>query len=595
MRRLIITWITVCLGLSYVGAACAEDKIVFSDSMQAETIDRWIRNSCELSVETRTPDEGGSSLRLLDRGSNAQAYVLLSTEPGRTYDVEVRAYRFGVNRGDWLGKAAVSIVGGAASSGDYLASSEFIAGSDRWETLRLSFTAPSDRVYLILVGQNGSGDVTLFDEVRIRSAGKPMALLKEDFTVAPKQLPTVTLSGTPEEIGTIWGRINREAIHEDIREHYLKPAGKQGISIATLIERSERFVELAERFAPHWLTEARAVAQAAEVDERLYISFVANVYRGLFLGDECTSYSIAPGAAVNRGIFFHKTRDNVVKKQCAFVLETEIEGVNKFVALSDASVVACMMMVNEKGLAGSADMGGLPVQRPTYRGWMNTALLRHIAERAADCDDALRIVEEFVSKGYYAGGLKTGTHWLFVDAEGRRLEIRNNSDRMEHQFHTQKVYFSARAQSNSAKILDRAEGPIDFTTFHNVSRDPSMCFASSIGGMSVQIDRERPDVLTSAWFSMPARGLSFPLFIGCTETPLPLLDGEVFVRSQAAGPGRDAWQSIEAAMHLSQRMLQEKVSALLAAGKEQEATDALNRWVRLSAGSHLAILGCQGD
>ena len=590
MHRLTIALTLAGLAFAGKGAASAEDRPVFSDTMAAETIKRWTGNSCELAAETTITGEGDSSLRLVDRGSNAQAYVLLSTEPGRAYHVEAKAYRLSGNKGDWHAKLAVSVAGGGVSSGGYLASSEFIARPDCWEALSCKFTAPSDRVYVILVGQNGPGDVTLFDDVRIRSDGEPMSLLKESFSIKRAPLPTVRLSGTPEEIGTAWGKINREAIHEDIQKHYLEPAKNRGISTETLIDRSERFVELAEQFAPHWLAEARAVARAAEVDERLYLSFVANVYRSLFLGDECTSYSIAPEAAVDGDIFFHKTRDNVVKKQCAFVLENRIEGVNKFIALSDASVVACMMMVNDKGLAGSADMGGLPVERPTYRGWMNTSLLRHIAERAADCDDALRIIEDFVSKGYYAGGSKTGTHWLFVDAHGRRLEIRNNSDRVEHEYHTQKVYFSARAQSNAAKALTLVSEPIDFTAFHNVSRDPSMCFASSIGGMSVRIDPTRPEMLTSAWFTMPARGLAFPLFMGCTDTPLPLLNGEVFVRSQDAKPGRDACERIEAAMHVNQRMLQERISALLAAGNEQQACDALNEWTRLTTDSHLATL-----
>jgi len=590
MLRLTIALVFAWLAFSRGGAVCAEDRIVFSDSMEGDAITRWIGNSCELAVETKTIAEGNSSLRLMDRGSNAQAYVLLSTERDRTYDIEARAYRHGRNKGQWLGKMAISIAGGAASSGDYLASSEFIARTDCWETLRCTFTAPSDRIYLILVGQNGTGDVTLFDDVRILSTGMPISQLKEGLGIKRKQLHTVMLTGTPEDIGTAWGKINREAIQEDMQRYFLEPAKNGGISTETLIDRSKRFVELAGRLAPHWLAESRAAARAAGVDEQLYVSFVANVYRGLFLGDECTSYSIAPEFALDGGIFFHKNRDNVLKKQSAFVLESRLEGVNKFIALSDASVIACMMMVNDKGLAGSADTGGLPVSRPKYRGWMNTSLLRHIAERAADCDGALRIIEDFVSKGYYAGGGSTGTHWLFVDAGGKRLEVRNNSDQVEHEYHVQKVYFSARVQSHAAKILNRTEGPIDFLTFHNVSRDPSICIKSSIGGMSVEIDRARPDVLTRAWFSMPARGLSFPLFTGCTETPLPLLNGQVFVRSQNARHGRDACERIEAAMHANQRMLEARVSALLAEGNQQEAREVLNEWVRLSADSHLATL-----
>jgi len=568
----------------------AQGNVVFSDQMEADVVARWNGNSCELSQETKITCEGGSSLRLVDRGANAQAYVVLSTEPGQTYDISARAYRLGSNKGDWFGKIAVSIRGGAVSSGNYLASSAFIEQADTWETLRCDFTAPSNRVYLILVGQNATGDVTLFDDVQIRSDGGAMAPIEDSLVVTRKRIETVTLAGTPEQIGTLWGKINCAAIREDMEEYYLAPAKEKNISTDTLIERSERFVELAQEYAPHWLTEARAIARAAEIDDRLYISFAANVYRGLFLGDECTSYAVSPEFTVDNRVFFHKNRDNAPKKQCVFILDSAVEGVNKFIAVSDASVVACMMMVNDKGLAGSADTGGLPVERAECRGWMNTFLLRHIAEKAATCDDALRIIEEFVSKGFYAGGARTGTHWLFVDASGKRLEVSNNSDRVVHEYHTKKVYFSARHDTNAPKILERTQSPIDFATFHNVSRDPSMCFGTTIAGMSVEINRTRPDMLTCAWVSLPAWGLSFPLFVGGTDTPLPLLNGEVFARSNEVNSNRDICERIEAAAFGNQRLLEEKVLALLAAGEDGKATDILNDWTRTCADSHMAVL-----
>ncbi|MBC8869700.1 MAG: hypothetical protein H8E44_09800 [Planctomycetes bacterium] len=407
---------------------------------------------------------------------------------------------------------------------------------------------------------------------------------------AENRSDTVTLAGTPEQIGSLWGTINREAIREDMDKYYLAVAKNKDIATGALIERSHRFVELVQQFAPHWLTEARAIARAAEVDERVYVSFVANVYRGLFLHDECTSYAVSPEFTVDHRIFFHKNRDNAPKKQCVFVLDSAVEGVNKFIAVSDASVIACMMMVNDKGLAGSADMGGLPMGRAKYRGLMNTFLLRHIAERATTCEDALRIIEQFVSNGYYAGGAKTGTHWLFVDADGKRLEVSNNSDQVTHAYHTKKAYFSARQDSNASKILERAESLIDFATFHNVSRDPSVCFNTSIAGMSVEINRTHPDMLTRVWVSLPARGLSFPLYMGGTHTPLPLLNGEVFARTNQVKCSRGVCERIEAAAFGNQRLLEAKVLALLAAGKEQEARETLNGWVRNCTDSHLAVL-----
>ena len=195
-------------------------------------------------------------------------------------------------------------------------------------------------------------------------------------------------------------------------------------------------------------------------------------------------------------------------------------GVHKFITVSDASVLACMMMVNEHGLAGSADTGGIEPGRPKYRGMMNTFVLRYIAERARSCRDALDIIEDFVDRGQYAGGGGTGTHWLFVDKDGGILEVSNNAREVRSVRHDAKVYFSARGDTPAAHRLWKATVPIDFHLFHNVSRDPSVCFESTICGMTAEIDADRPDILTCAWFTLPGKGLAFPLFMGGVATPV---------------------------------------------------------------------------
>jgi len=188
-----------------------------------------------------------------------------------------------------------------------------------------------------------------------------------------------------------------------MEEFFLKPARAAGVREAELVRRAARFVRIAGECAPHWLEEAAAAASAAGVDGEVYVAFLAGVYRSLFLGSECTSYAFAPSRA-GGAVLFHKNRDNADRDQAAFVLSQAAPGLNRFIAVSDASVLACMMMVNERGLAGSADMGGPPVKEPRYRGMMKTFLLRHVAERAADCREALAIVREFVERGWYAGG-----------------------------------------------------------------------------------------------------------------------------------------------------------------------------------------------
>ena len=145
MGHLVVAATLLSALLSQAEATDPQAGLVFSDAMQGDVAARWTANSCELSRETKISGPDGSSLRLVDRGPNAQAYLLLSTQAGRKYEVRALGYRPRGNKGDWFGKIAVSIAGGGTSSGHYLASSGFIARPDCWETLRFSFEAPSDR------------------------------------------------------------------------------------------------------------------------------------------------------------------------------------------------------------------------------------------------------------------------------------------------------------------------------------------------------------------------------------------------------------------------------------------------------------------
>ena len=400
----------------------------------------------------------------------------------------------------------------------------------------------------------------------------------------------VALSGPPAEVGALWGRINADSIANDLNTYYLKPAAAEALARDALLKRSERFIEIAGRMAPHWLEEAEAVAEAAGVDERLYLSFVASGYRSLFLHPECTSYTVNSRYTGNHAIFFHKNRDNVEKSQSAFVMNSSLPGINRFIAVSDASVIACMMMVNEKGLAGSADTGGLRVDRPRYRGLMNTSILRFIAEKAGSCQEALGIVEAFVSEGQYAGGAKTGTHWLFVDRSGAALEISNNSERVAHVYHGEKVYFSARGDSVAAEKLRQADRPVDFGLFHSVSRDASVCFPSSIAGMTVEIDERRPDLLSCAWISLPARALSVPLFMGQRRTPLALLDGELYWLSKSASCKVERWARQERSAYQGKLLLHDEIDALSEAGRREASMALLERWSQKQTEAHLALL-----
>jgi len=406
------------------------------------------------------------------------------------------------------------------------------------------------------------------------------------------EVTMVRLAGTPAEVGRIWGEMNKRAIVHEMDVLYLKKAAEAGISEAALIERSKMCLRITQEIAPHWLEEARAVARAAGVREDLYLAFVASAVRNLFL-HECTSYSVPRQHTLGGAILFHKTRDNVATEQAAFVLKSSLPGIHKFIAVSDASRIGCSMMVNDQGLAGAADYpGGLrpPSAEPRYRGMMSGSLLRHIAEKASTCPQALSIIEDFVKKGYYAGGKVNGTHWLFVDRDGVILEVSNNARYVVSQVHKQKVYFSKRETSAAAQQLREAKSPIDFHLFHGLSRDPSICLKSSISAMTVEIEPAHPDLLTCAWVSLPAHAGSFPLLMGQSKTPACLLNGDAWLLGTQTATNRPLWESVERNGHLNKESLKEKLLAAAADRGGRPAADIADPWAQEQARKLLQIM-----
>jgi len=405
----------------------------------------------------------------------------------------------------------------------------------------------------------------------------------------------VRVAGTPEQIGKIWGEMNKDVIARDMNATYLKKAAEAGISREVLIARSAAFVRISKEIAPHWLEEAAATARAAGVDEDIYIAFVDGQSRNRFLHEdalvECTSYAVSRDHARDGAILFHKTRDNVDRPQMAVIVDSSLDTINKFVTITDGSRLRCSMMVNEQGLAGSGDYPAhrkkdsstlhLEPAAPQYRGLMGGSILRHIAERASTSAEALAIIEDFVEKGYYSGGDVNGSHWLFVDREGVILEVCNNARHVVSMVHTQKAYFSRLNKSPAARRLREATEPIDFALFQSISRDPSICFKSSISGMTVEIDPDHPELFTCAWIALPVRAAAFPLFMGQTCTPAVLADGAACASGKESPPQVSRWEAMEQAMHAEKERFETELRESIAAGNPTQAhVELLEEWSR---------------
>jgi hypothetical protein len=416
-----------------------------------------------------------------------------------------------------------------------------------------------------------------------------------------------TFTGSPRDIGAAFGRTNQEALRQ-AQTAWLGRAGKNDVTAEQLLDMVQPMVAVVREIAPHWIEEAEAAAEVAGIDPALhvaqmfYIGQASTGFRGWFVPegeDDCTSYTVSPGFTEGNAAFFHRTRDNTPGRQTGAIWETKVPGVYKFLAVTYTRSRSPSVMVNEKGLAASADAVGPSATKRQDVGMMNGLMLRYIAEKAADCEEALEIIERFVENGWYAGG-KPGTRWTLVDRHGTLLDAAHSSDQgsLTHRYRTGKSHVTVTRGGTADKMLEDLDEPIRFTAFRNVSRKPEARIdqgRASIAGMTIRIHPEHPEVLTSAWFSFPAVSLAFPMYMGGTATPLPLMDGSIYDLCAGMPQDYEAWQRIEEALHQDSLQLEAKVAALLAEGSREQARQLIDAWTQVRAAAHLALLEEQRD
>ncbi len=338
----------------------------------------------------------------------------------------------------------------------------------------------------------------------------------------------ISLSGNAHDVGKCFGQLNAAQIRRHV-DDLLAAWKERGLSDSDRRERTEPFRQFVTKFAPAWEDEIAGCAEGAGVPLDPYVSFLAGKYRDLFFVEDCTSFLAVGAATADGASLFHKNRDNIAREQCAY--RKAIQHSSKpaaFHATADTSDLGVMMVVNENGLAGSADVGGLPLKQPRGRGVMNPYILRLIAERAERCEDALEIVQQMIREGWYAGGNRKGTHWFFADRYGKGLRIAQNTTEEQHWFFQDDVAFSVRGDTPGAKIVTGKKGKITLRDMNAAATDPTICFTSSISAMTVRIDPDNPRDLNSVWFALPAWSTYLPLFPLSDGTPKPVLAGDYY-------------------------------------------------------------------
>lgn len=372
---------------------------------------------------------------------------------------------------------------------------------------------------------------------------------------------TVSLTGTPEELGRTWGEINGEELRTHLDQFLQVAHSQHGLDEAALIDRSRPYCDMIAEWAPHWLVEADSVATAAGIDLALHRAFMAGKYRGLLFCEECTSYAAVGRATLDGRPLFHKNRDNVLRRQAFYRKHTVglRSEVLPFLGVGDTSDLGVMMMVNAAGLAGSADQAG-EEPRPRYRGAMNPYGLRLIAEKATTCDEAVELVRKMTQTGFYAGG-KIRTRWAFADRLGTAMTVLNSHDEVTVEQRTEQGVVWTVEREGLAELLASHEGKLTPVVFNEASRLPGVCVPSNCSSLTVVIDPQNPETFSCGWAALGPANLTayFPMYLGQTQTPLRYLDGSVYdycegpVSAQEAGAFEQESESYRLQQELAAR------------------------------------------
>ena len=340
----------------------------------------------------------------------------------------------------------------------------------------------------------------------------------------------IALKGTAKEVGYIFGEIAKQSIRETVISLNLTD-GWEG--------RAEKFRKVIEEAAPHWLEEGEAIARASGVAFPLLLA-----YNLPSLKEDCTSFI----ALSSRDGFpiLHKNRDFAIQRQSFFI--KKIEGFLKYIAGASPLDLGVAYFLNEAGLAGACNTGGY-CDIPPSEGLLDRHILRLIAERARNRGEALKIVEEYLHKGFLSTeGENRGFILLLLDGEGgmiieytpkelkweearEGLLIRSNSFLL---LNDKKEDISSQQRLKRAQELLGGKGKLGLEDIWETARDRSgsypICSHHTVSAFTALLHPQLPCLSIAFCFpGPPDKAIPFPLSIVADETPEELLRGDFWI------------------------------------------------------------------
>ena len=421
------------------------------------------------------------------------------------------------------------------------------------------------------------------------------------------------LIGSPEEVGKKYGNIICSAIKISLR-FFKKQAKRRGIMWEQLLDRANQFQTVLEKVAPSWLEETKSIAQACgtNVKDLLAINSLPPHFWDKDFSSNCTSFMAIGKASKSGESLLHKNRDERNFHQNVYV--KKVADSYRYIAGGDIGNIGIAHFLNEKGLAGANNTGSKLKTRINNIGLSDCHIMRLFAEKASSCQDALRIIEEIIKRGFCGtAGKERGMIFLLVD-KGEGLIIENTCTDFSYQWITDGVavrsnhfllpkmcrYTKEGPDKNSltrykcaSKLVCSNYSKITPENLQDISRNhtagsDSICndnkthFWMTLSAFTNVIRKRYTDILSLSWIcnGHPHNCFYFPFHVGTKGNLVSLVNGEANGISlrlyQNKGCGyhlQKKQKRVEKESRLKTTRLEEQVATFLKKGKREEARD----------------------
>jgi len=208
----------------------------------------------------------------------------------------------------------------------------------------------------------------------------------------------VSVEGTPEEMGTAYGKLLGPTIRRVVKAMITDGFGKEADAYQNILKGSK----VMARFQPaELLAELKAIAAAANVsyDDLVLLQYFGDVRRcitGPGSASMCCSFAVLPPLTRERVCLVGRSFeyfDNGVGDYASLLAYHRPKGRNAFVTVTWAGVINGWTLLNEKGVVCSNNTA-FGAKSQSLQGISTCNMLRYVAERASTVAEGVELVRK---------------------------------------------------------------------------------------------------------------------------------------------------------------------------------------------------------